>query len=61
MAEIEINIMEEECLDRRIANANILKDEVNEWTKEKNKQKKKIKWEFTKRDAYRKLSHHYVS
>lgn len=61
MAEIEINIMEEECLDRRIANANILIDEVKEWTKEKNKQKKKIKWEFTKRDAYRKLSHHYVS
>ena len=61
MAEIEINILEEECLNRRIGNANFLKSEVKEWTKLKNKENKKIKWEFTKRDAYRKLSHHFVS
>lgn len=61
MAEIEINILEEECLNRRIGNANVLVEEIKEWTKLKNKEKKKIKWEFTKRDAYKKLSHHFVS
>ncbi len=60
MAEIEINIMETECLNRRIASADILISEIKQWTKEKNKQKKKIKWGFTKRDAYKKLFHHFV-
>ena len=55
MAEIEIGILERECLNRRIANEKEMVDEIKAWTN-KNKQKMKINWSFTKRDAYKKLN-----
>jgi len=61
MAEIEISILEEECIGRRIGSAKKLKEEIVAWEKKANKEKRKIKWKFTKRDAYRKMSHHYVA
>ena len=61
MAEIEIGILERECLNRRIANQEEMVDQIKAWTEYKNKQKMKINWSFTKRDAYKKLSHKYVS
>ena len=61
MAEIEIGILERECLNRRIANEKEMVDEIKAWTESKNKQKMKINWSFTKRDAYKKLSRKYVS
>jgi len=61
MAEIEINMLEVECIGRRIASDKILKEEISAWQKNANEQKRKINWSFTKRDAFKKLSHHYVA
>ena len=61
MAEIEINMLETECLDRKIDTHEKLIREVYVWESEKNKKNKKIFWKFTKKDADRKLSKHYVS
>ena len=60
MAEIEINIMERECLGRRIGNENFLKSQLNFWTKQRNKSQKKIICTFTKQAADKKLSKHYA-
>lgn len=61
MAEIEINVMDRECLARRIGRKVALKCEVNQWSSQRNKEKKKICWSFTKNDADRKLSKYYVA
>jgi len=61
MAEIEINIMDRECLARRIGQETVLKCEINQWSSQRNKEKKKIHWSFTKKDADRKLSKYYVA
>jgi hypothetical protein len=61
MAEIEINIMDRECLARRIGQEDKLKDEIACWSQQRNKAKKKINWSFTKIDADKKLSKHYVA
>lgn len=61
MAEIEINIMDRECLARRIGQEDTLKSEINHWSQQRNKAKKKINWSFTRKDADKKLSKHYVA
>jgi len=61
MAEIEINILETECLKRKIGSIEKLSREIKAWESEKNIQKKKIYWNFTKQNADNKLSKHYVS
>jgi DDE superfamily endonuclease len=61
MAEIEINIMDRECLNRRIGQKNILKKEIASWAKQRNKERKKITWTFTKKKADKKLSKYYVA
>ena len=60
MAEIEINMMDRECLGKRIGSEKLLKQRLQLWTKERNKEKKKINWTFTKQDADKKLSNHYT-
>lgn len=60
MAEIEINMMERECLGKRIGSEEFLKQRLEPWTEERNKEQKKIYWTFTKQDADRKLSKHYA-
>ncbi len=60
MAEIEINIMQEECLERRIGSIKLLKSEVNTWSKQNNKEKRKLNWNFTREKADIKLSKYYV-
>jgi hypothetical protein len=61
MAEIEINVMDKECLDRRIGEEEELKNQLKQWTKQRNKAMKKINWTFTKKEADDKLSKHYVA
>jgi hypothetical protein len=61
MAEIEINMMDRECLARRIGEAEKLINEINDWTENRNEVKKKIYWKFTKQDADEKLAKHYVA
>lgn len=59
-AEIEINVMDIECTERRIDNIGTLDREVAAWTKRRNDQEKKIDWKFTKDKADKKLSKYYV-
>ena len=59
-AEIEINVMDIECTDRRIANMELLAYEVAAWTRGRNDNENKINWEFTSENADEKLSKHYV-
>lgn len=59
VAEIEINVMDIECTDRRIGGMETLTYEVA-WTKRRNEHKKKIEWNFTKKNADEKMSKYYV-
>lgn len=61
MAEIEINVMDRECLSRRIGEAEKLEKEIGCWSEKRNSAKKKIRWSFTRQDADKKLSKHYVA
>jgi len=60
MAEIEINVMGKECLPDKIGTEDLLRKQLKPWTTQRNKDKKKIHWTFTKQDADKKLSNHYV-
>lgn len=61
MAEIEINMMDRECLNRRIGQADSLVREIQSWARERNKACKKINWSFTRKQADTKLSKYYVA
>jgi len=61
MAEIEIGILSRQCLDRRIASRELLQTEVDAWQEARNADERTIEWKFTRQDADRKLSRHYVS
>lgn len=61
MAEIEINLLDHECLNRNIDNRQELENEVQAWCNDNNKEKRKINWSFTKYKADKKLSKYYVS
>lgn len=61
MGEIEINMMDRECLARRIGQADELEKEIACWSKQRNKKRKKIQWTFTRKLADSKLSKYYVA
>jgi hypothetical protein len=61
MAEIEINMLDKECLDRNIKNRELLEKELEAWANHNNIEKRKIRWSFTRRKADKKLSKYYVS
>ena len=61
MAEIEINIMDRQCTGGRIDCKETLESNVAIWSKERNKERSKIEWQFTRQEADKKLSKHYVS
>ena len=61
MAEIEINVMGKECLPDNIGTEELLKQQLEPWTTQRNADEKKIHWTFTKQDADNKLSKHYVA
>ena len=60
VAEVEIGVMDVECMRRRIPEKYLLRQEVMAWERNRNKQKKKIDWKFTKQKADEKLSKYYV-
>lgn len=51
MAEIEIGVLETQCLDRRIPDEFTLYREVVLWEAQRNKQRAKIHWSFTRQKA----------
>ena len=51
MAEIEIGIMDRQCIGKRISNKKSLVENISIWKRDRNKQQIKINWKFTKREA----------
>src|SRR5262245_44271610 len=47
MAEIEIGVLQSQCLNRRLDNAEWLRSEIRAWEERRNKQQVKIHWSFT--------------
>jgi hypothetical protein len=60
MAEIEIGILDRQCIGRRIGDEAHLSSEVQAWQQRRNHARRRIEWKFTRQDADRKLSRHYV-
>ena len=61
MAEIEIGILERQCLERRLKDQATITLEVAAWQQRRNANHCGIVWSFTRQDADRKLGQHYVS
>lgn len=61
MAEIEISILERQCLGRRLMDRDTARREVHAWQRQRNAERRRIDWTFTRQDADRKLGCHYVS
>ena len=59
MAEIELNVLMGQCLDRRIDDVETMKQEVEAWQKDRNNKKSKINWQFTNDKARTKLKKLY--
>jgi hypothetical protein len=61
MAEIELSVLTRQCLDRRIPDKNLLKQEVAAWEEHRNQISGKADWQFTTIDARIKLKRLYPS
>ncbi len=61
MAEIEIGILDRQCLDRRLPDRATLVSEVDAWQQRRNADQCGIAWSFTRQDADMKMARHYVS
>lgn len=61
MAEIELNVLNGQCLDRRIAQKDILVSEVAAWESQRNLSASSVNWQFTTDDARVKLRRLYPS
>lgn len=60
MAEIEIGTMNQQCLDRRIPNKELLIDELAHWENQRNEEKASIDWMFNVDAARKKLDKAYT-
>jgi hypothetical protein len=61
MAETELSVLTQQCLDRRIPDAPTLSNEITAWERLRNEAKCKIDWRFTTKDARIKLKRLYPS
>jgi hypothetical protein len=61
MAEIELGILNRQCLDRRIDNVNDMRREAITWKTDRNAAQVKVNWQFTTEDARIKLKKLYPS
>lgn len=57
--EIEISVLKEQCLDRRIPDTDTLGHEVKAWQSQRNEAKATVKWRFTSERAREKLNRLY--
>ena len=55
IAEIELNALTKQCLDRRIADTSVLQDEISSWEVNRNAADKHVQWHFTTQKARDKL------
>lgn len=61
MAEIELNVLNGQCLDRRIGDKTTLINEVAAWNIDRNQHATTVNWQFTTQDARIKLVRLYPS
>ena len=61
MAEIELNVLNGQCLNRHIAKIEDIKSEVKAWQDHRNNKDSKINWQFTNDKARIKLKRLYPS
>jgi hypothetical protein len=59
MAEIELSVLNGQCLDRRISDRETLVAEISAWNQDRNAAGTTIDWRFTTADARIKLKHLY--
>ena len=59
MVEIEIGVLSEQCLDRRIPDADTLQSEIAAWEILRNDQRATVDWQFTTAHAREKLKRLY--
>lgn len=51
IAEVELNVMIRQCLNRRIDSVDVLRSEVDAWQDRGNRIEAKVNWQFTTDDA----------
>ena len=61
MAEIELSVLNRQCLNRRLPDQDTLKLEIAAWAEERNQQSRSVDWRFTTADARIKLKRLYPS
>lgn len=61
MAEIEISVLDRQCLDRRLAEVSIVRSEVLAWETLRNDQHATVDWRFTTTKARSKMQYLYPS
>ena len=61
MAEIELHVLNGQCLSRHISTMEKIKEEVEAWQSNRNNKNSKINWQFTNKDARIKLKKLYPS
>jgi uncharacterized small protein (DUF1192 family) len=59
MAESELGVLSSQCLDRRIPDQQVLKEEVEAWEADRNRKHAKADWQFTTADARVRLKRLY--
>jgi len=59
MAEIELNVLTGQCLNRRIDDIEVVRKEATAWQKFRNNRNSKVNWQFTTANARIKLSRLY--
>lgn len=59
VAECELSVLSNQCLDRRIPDLKTMKSEVAAWQKDRNNRQVNINWQFKDQEARIKLRHLY--
>jgi len=59
VAEIELSVLQQQCLDRRIPDRDRMQSEIAGWEGDRNRRPSKIDWQFTTSDARITLKHLY--
>jgi hypothetical protein len=59
IAEIELSVLKGQCLDRRIPDMHVMKQQVAAWENDRNNRESKIVWQFKTADARIKLKKLY--
>ncbi|MBD3239396.1 MAG: IS630 family transposase [Chitinivibrionales bacterium] len=59
IAEIELNVLKNQCLNRRIPDIEQMRREINAWERRRNNRQATVDWQFSTDDARIKLQHLY--